>query len=47
MLAGGYSLSPDRRSSEPELLLWRIPSDWELALWRFCGGKFPEPPTAP
>jgi len=28
----------------PELLLWRVPTERELKIWRFMGGKLPEPP---
>ena len=44
VLAGGWTRAPDGRTAEPELLLWRIPSDRELALWRLFGGAFPAPP---
>jgi len=29
---------------EPELILWRVPTNTELKIWRLMGGKFPEPP---
>ncbi len=34
ILAGGGS----------KFLLWRVPSEWELKIWRLMGGKLPAPP---
>jgi len=43
ILAGGWAKNA-KGQYEPELLLWRVPSDTELWAWCLMGGKFPEPP---
>jgi len=42
-LSGGYWVDAGGEE-HAELLLWRVPSDFELKVWRLFGGKLPEPP---
>jgi len=44
ILAGGYTVNAEGQL-EAEFLLWRVPTDTELWVWRLMGGKFPEPPV--
>ncbi len=42
ILSGGWTVIAEEQY-EPVLLLWRVPTDQELKVWRLMGGKFPEP----
>jgi len=46
ILAAGGTWNNLMGGDDPELLLWRVPTDTEIWAWRLMGGKFPEPPES-